>query len=354
MFGATFARLAKDAGKRCLVIDKRTHIGGNCYTEERESIHVHVYGPHIFHCNDDRIWAFVNRFAKFNNFRNSPVAMHEGRAFSLPFNMYTFNQMWGVTTPEAAREKIESQRLKLDSEPRNLEEQALSLVGPDIYHALIRDYTRKQWQREPRELPASIIKRLPVRFTWNNNYFNDKYQGIPVGGYTAMFGAMLEDIEVKTGVDYFNERAHWNGLAKTVVFTGRIDEFYDYRFGELEYRTLRFESETFDVDNYQGNAVVNYTDASVPWTRIIEHKHFEPGNASAKTIVTREIPDKWSRDKVPYYPIGDERNISTFRKYRNLAEDERGVIFGGRLSEYMYYDMHQVIGSAMACFRKII
>lgn len=354
MFGATFARLATDKGKRCLVIDKRPHIGGNCYTEEVAGIHIHTYGPHIFHCNDVEIWTFVNRFADFNNFRNSPIAIHGGKVYSLPFNMYTFNQLWGVTTPTEALAKIESQRLKLDRQPSNLEEQALSLVGRDIYETLIRDYTRKQWQKEPKDLPAAIIKRLPLRFTWDNNYFNDRYQGIPIGGYTAMFQRMLEGIEVRLNVDYFADRAGLDALAKQTIFTGRIDEFYNYRYGELEYRTLRFESEWLDCENYQGNAVVNYTEASVPWTRIIEHKHFEPGNYSKRTCITREIPDNWQRDKVPYYPIGDSRNMAIFNQYNELARREARVIFGGRLAEYRYYDMHQVIGSAMAKVAKLI
>lgn len=354
MFGATFARLATDAGKRCLVIDKRPHIAGNCYTEAVDGIHIHTYGPHIFHCNDEVIWSFVNRFADFNNFRNAPIAMHGGKAYSLPFNMYTFNQIWGVTTPVEALAKIESQRLKLDREPANLEEQALTLVGKDIYEILIRDYTRKQWQKDPKELPASIIKRLPLRFTWDNNYYNARYQGIPVGGYTAMFQRMLEDIEVRLNIDYLSDRVGLDSLAKQTVFTGRIDEFYDYRYGELEYRTLRFDSEWLDVENYQGNAVVNYTEAEVPWTRIVEHKHFEPGNMSPRTFVTREIPDSWQRDRVPYYPIGDARNMAVFRQYEALTEQEPRVIFGGRLAEYRYYDMHQVIGSAMAKAKKLL
>lgn len=354
MFGATFARLATDAGKRCLVIDKRAHIAGNCYTEEAEGIHIHTYGPHIFHCNDTEIWSFVNRFAAFNNFRNAPIAMHGGKAYSLPFNMYTFNQIWGVTTPDEALAKIESQRLKLNREPANLEEQALTLVGKDIYETLIRDYTWKQWQKDPKELPASIIRRLPLRFTWDNNYFNDRYQGIPVGGYTAMFQRMLESIEVRLNVDYLSDRAGLDAVARQTVFTGRIDEFYDYRHGELEYRTLRFDSEWLDVENHQGNAVVNYTEAEVPWTRIVEHKHFEPGNISPRTFVTREIPDSWQRDKVPYYPIGDASNMGIFRQYEALAEQEQRVSFGGRLAEYRYYDMHQVIGSAMAKAKKLL
>lgn len=354
MFGATFSRLATDAGKRCLIIDKRPHIAGNCYTEAAEGIHIHTYGPHIFHCNDSEIWTFVQRFAEFNNFRNAPIALHGGKVYSLPFNMYTFNQLWGVQTPGAAREIIDAQRLKLDREAANLEEQALSLVGRDIYETLIRDYTRKQWQKEPDMLPAAIIKRLPLRFTWDNNYFNDRYQGIPIGGYTSMFNRMLDGIEVRLNIDYLTNRSALDELAERTVFTGRIDEFYDYRFGELEYRTLRFDSEWLETDNHQGNAVVNYTEASVPWTRIVEHKHFEPGNRSLRTYITREIPDAWQRDKVPYYPIGDAANMATYQRYQELSGNERGIIFGGRLAEYRYYDMHQVIGSAMNKFRKTL
>lgn len=354
MFGATFARLATDDGKKCLVIDKREHIAGNCYTEEREGIQVHKYGPHIFHCNDDKIWEFVNRFAKFNNFRNQPISLSNGKIYSLPFNMYTFNHMWGVTTPQEAKDKIDSQKLNLQGrEPKNLEEQALSLVGTDIYEKLIRGYTAKQWQRDPKGLPASIIKRLPVRFTWDNNYFNDKYQGIPEDGYTAMFERMLEGIDVKLGVDYLADREAWNTKAKNIVFTGKIDEYFEYQFGELQYRTLDFETWVEDTGNHQGNAVINYGDENIPWTRIIEHRHFDPSNKSPKTIMTKEFPADWSSEKTPYYPIGDSENTTIYNKYRNLAKDERGVIFGGRLSEYKYYDMHQVIGSAINKYHKI-
>lgn len=355
MFGSTFARLAADDGKTCLIIDKREHIAGNCHTEEKEGIQVHVYGPHIFHCNDERIWSFVNRFARFNNFRNQPISVSDGKVYSLPFNMYTFNHMWGVKTPQEAKEKIASQKLDLQGrEPRNLEEQALSQVGTDIYEKLIRGYTAKQWMRDPKDLPASIIKRLPVRLTWDNNYFNDKYQGVPEDGYTAMFENMLEGIEVKLGVDYLADRKAWNAKAKTVVFTGKIDDYFDCKFGELEYRTLDFETWVEDTDNYQGNAVVNYGDSDVAWTRIIEHKHFAPGNKSEKTVVTKEIPATWANGKVPYYPVGDEVNSDRYAKYRELAEKEDKVVFGGRLSEYKYYDMHQVIGSAFAKYKSMV
>jgi UDP-galactopyranose mutase len=351
VFGSTFARLATDAGKKCLVIDKRNHIAGNCYTKNIEGISVHQYGPHIFHCSDDAIWNFVNKFAKFNNFRNSPIAINNGKVYSLPFSMYTFNQMWEISTPEQAKKKIESQILHLNREPLNLEEQALSLVGTDIYNILIKEYTRKQWKKDPRELPADIIKRLPVRTTWDNNYFNDKYQGIPVGGYTLLFQNMLAEIEVKTNVDYFENKEFWNAQAKNIIFSGKIDEYYNFCFGELEYRSLRFCTEIYETENYQGNAVINYTGADVPYTRIIEHKHFDLHNTkSEKTVVTKEIPDEWSIDKIPYYPIRDDKNLRIFEKYSKLAKQEKNVIFGGRLAEYRYYDMHQVINSAILSF----
>lgn len=354
MFGSTFARLATDAGKRCLVIDKRPHIAGNCYTEEREGINVHIYGPHIFHCNDKVIWDFVNRFANFNNFRNSPIALHGGKAYSLPFSMYTFNQMWGVITPEEALAKIDSQRLRLNRNPANLEEQALTLVGRDIYETLIRDYTIKQWQKDPKELPASIIKRLPVRTTWDNNYFKDKYQGIPIGGYTALFEKMLKGIDVKLNTDYLKTKDAWDTKANTVIFTGRIDEYYDYCHGELEYRSLSFNTELKNTNNYQGNAVVNYTESNVPWTRIIEHKHFEITDSNNVTLITYETPDTWSREKTPYYPIDDAINRSIYSKYKCLSKRESKVIFGGRLAEYKYYDMHQVIGSAFKKYADLV
>lgn len=348
-FGATFARAVTDAGKSCLVIDCRDHIGGNAYTKKDGDIDIHMYGPHIFHTNDDRIWNFVNRFTEFNNFRLEPKAYRSGRMYSLPFNMNTFYEMWGCTTPEQAKQIIESQRFT--GTPTNLEEQALSLVGKDIYETLIREYTMKQWQKDPKELPSFIIKRLPLRFTYDNNYFNDKYQGIPVDGYTKMFENMLDGIDVMTGKDYFDNRYSWNAMAKTVVFTGKIDEYFDYIYGELEYRTLRFEHETHQTDNFQGSAMINYSEASVPWTRMIEHKHFT-GAKSNYTVVTKEIPDTWDKTKVPYYPINDEKNNELYAKYRELADKERNVIFGGRLSEYKYYDMHQVIASALVAAKK--
>jgi UDP-galactopyranose mutase len=322
LFGATFARLAADGGKKCLVIDQRGHVAGNCHTQEREGIHVHVYGPHIFHCSDEGIWRFVHRFARFNNFRNQPISISGGKVYSLPFNMYTFNHMWGVTTPQEARRKIASQRLDLKGrEPKNLEEQALSQVGTDIYEKLIRGYTAKQWRRDPKDLPASIIKRLPVRFTWDNNYFNDRYQGVPEEGYTAMFENMLNGIDVQLDADYLADRPGWNAKARTVVFTGRIDDYFDRRFGELEYRTLDFETWTEDTDNYQGNAVINYGDRDVPWTRIIEHKHFTPGHEGRKTLVTKEIPAVWADGKVPCYPVGDEANTERYKKYGDIQQN---------------------------------
>jgi len=345
LFGATFARLATDAGKKCLVLEARQHIGGNVYSEKVENIDVHTYGPHIFHTNDKTIWDFVHRFSEFNSFVYSPKAKYSRKLYSLPFNMHTFNELWGVTTPKEAMEKINEQRT--DTVPTNLEEQAISLVGTHVYEMLIKEYTKKQWQRDPKDLPTFIIKRLPVRFTYDNNYFNDKYQGIPSQGYHKMMLNMLDGIEVKTEVNYFNDREYWNSLADKVVFTGKIDEFFDYEFGELEYRTLKFEREVLDTDNYQGVAVINDTGPFNPWTRTIEHKHFNPYNKSDVTVLTKEYPDTWSKDKVPYYPINDERNTAIFNKYRDKAKTLGKFIFGGRLSEYQYYDMHQVIGSAM-------
>lgn len=348
-FGATFARLATDSGKRCLIIESRDHIGGNAYTKRDDGIDVHVYGPHIFHTNDDDIWSFVNRFTKFNNFINSPKSYTNGRMYSLPFNMNTFHELWGCTTPEQAKKIIESQ--KFEDTPSNLEEQALSLVGSDIYNLLIRDYTKKQWQKEPKELPTFIIKRLPLRFTFDNNYFDDKYQGIPINGYTQMFEKMLEGIEVKLSVNYFDNKNYWDSLANKVVFTGKIDEYFGYEYGELEYRSLDFHHEKKDTSNYQGVAVVNYPELDVPWTRIIEHKHFSKVKTES-TIITKETPTKWNRDKVPYYPINDNKNTVIYKQYYEKTKTLSNVIFGGRLSEYRYYDMHQVIGSAMKEFSK--
>lgn len=352
MFGATFARLAKDKGLQCLVIDKREHIGGNCYTTIQNSIDVHVYGPHIFHCNSDEIWKFVNRFAIFNSFINSPVSISDGRAFSLPFNMYTFNQLWGVITPEQAHEKIESQKLRLTRPAENLEEQALSIVGTDIYELLIRGYTTKQWQRHPKNLSPEIIKRIPVRFTWNNNYFNDRYQGVPQNGYTGLFNKLLEGVDLQLNTDFLADRHNLTRLAKKVVYTGSIDEYFNLQYGRLDYRSLRFETEVIEQEDFQGNAVINYADEKIPWTRIVEHKHFNV-RRSPVTVITKEYPEIWDESKIRCYPINDEKNRSIFQKYQLLAEKENNVIFGGRLAEYQYFDMHQVIGSAMTKFSKI-
>lgn len=348
-FGATFARLATDAGKKCLVIDSRKHIAGNAYDDKQGTTYVHVYGPHIFHTNDKRIWEFVNRFSEFNNFILSPKAYRNGKMYSLPFNMNTFYEMWGCKTPQEAKDIIESQ--KFTGEPTNLEEQALSLVGKDIYEILIKDYTEKQWQRDPKDLPADIIKRLPVRFIYDNNYFNDRYQGIPVNGYTEMFAQMLDGIPVELGVDYFTNKEKYDTIADKIVFTGKIDEFFGYEFGELEYRSLDFQHEIKDTDNYQGCAIVNYPTGDVPYTRIIEHKHFT-FSKDEKTIITKEIPTKWDRTKTPYYPINDKKNDEIYKKYRDKSKSVPNVIFGGRLAEYRYYDMHQVIGSAMSAWKK--
>ena len=352
LFGSVFARLATDVGKKCLIIEQRDHVGGNVYSEDQEGIQVHTYGPHVFHCNDEKIWQYVNRFAEFNNFVAMPKAQYEGKLYSLPFNMNTFYEMWGVTTPAEAMEKIESQKPRINHDPENLEEQAIALVGPDIYEKLIKHYTKKQWQRDPKDLPAFIIKRLPVRFTYDNNYFNDRYQGIPIGGFGKMMENMIEGIEVKLNTDYFADKEYWDSQAEKVIYTGKIDEYFDFQFGELEYRTLRFENEWHDTDNYQGIAVINDTGPDNPWTRTIEHKHFDPSQKTERTLVTREIPDEWDRSKIPYYPINDEKNQGIFNQYRELAKQEENVLFGGRLSEYRYYDMHQVIGSAMAAWRK--
>ncbi len=352
LFGATFAHQAKKAGKKCLVIDRRDHAGGNIYCSNEHGINVHKYGAHIFHTNDKGIWDFVNSFVPFNRYTNSPVANYRGELYNLPFNMNTFYQLWKVHTPEEAKQKIEEQIKELDiTEPRNLEEQALKLVGKDIYEKLIKGYTEKQWGRKAKDLPAFIIKRLPVRFTFDNNYFNDKYQGIPEGGYNRITEGLLNGIEVGLGTDYFEDRDHFDSLAQKTVFTGAIDEFFDYRFGELQYRSLRFEHEHLEMENYQGNAVVNYTEAEIPFTRIIEHKHFEFGTQPT-TIITREYPAEWKRGMEPYYPVNDEQNQKRFSQYQHLATEIPGVIFGGRLAEYRYYDMHQVIGSALVKAKK--
>lgn len=354
LYGATLARMAKDAGKTALVIDKRDHIAGNAYTEEIDGITVHRYGAHIFHTNDREVWKFINRFAEFNRFTNSPIANYRGELYNLPFNMNTFHQMWGVTTPEEASAEIERQRGDAGiTKPRNLEEQAISLVGRDIYEKLVKGYTEKQWGRPCEELPASIIKRLPIRLTFDNNYFNALYQGIPVDGYTHMVERMLDGLEVRLGVDYLQDRETLDALAKKTVYTGTIDEFYDYRFGPLEYRSVRFETELLDIPNYQGNAVVNYTDSETPWTRVIEHKHFTFGS-QPNTVISREYPMEWKPGNEPYYPINDDRNNALYSKYAALAEKEKRVVFGGRLGEYKYYDMDQVIRKAIEKAKELI
>ena len=353
LFGATFAHEAKKAGKSVLVIDKRNHIAGNVYTEEIEEIEVHKYGAHIFHTNNKRVWEYVNQFANFNRFTNSPVANYKGELFSLPFNMYTFNKMWGVVTPEEAYAKIEEQKKAAGiTEPQNLEEQAISLVGTDIYEKLIKGYTEKQWGRPCSELPSFIIKRLPVRFTFDNNYFNALYQGIPVGGYTGLVENMLSGCDIRLGVDYLERKEEFDQMADIIVYTGAIDAYYDYKLGTLEYRSVRFETEVLDKPNYQGNAAVNFTDSETPYTRIIEHKWFEfgknkEGQDILKTVISREYSAEWKKGDEPYYPINDEKNGALYQEYKKLAEREEKVIFGGRLAEYKYYDMDTVIDSAL-------
>lgn len=360
LFGATFAHLATRAGKRCLVIDKRPHLGGNIYCENIEGINVHKYGAHIFHTSNKDVWDFVNEIVPFNRYTNSPLASYKGKLYNLPFNMNTFFQMWGVTTPEKALAIIEEQRSEAKTlmaaerviEPRNLEEQALLLVGRDIYERLVKGYTEKQWGRPCHELPAFIIRRLPLRFVFDNNYFNDKYQGIPEGGYNKLVNGLLEGIETRAGCDYFQDREHWESLAKKIVYTGRIDEYFGYRFGKLDYRTVRFDTEVIDSPNFQGNAVINYTEREIAFTRIIEHKHFETfGQAvydNPKTVVTKEYPTEWKEGMEPFYPINDTRNNALYLKYKALADSEANVIFGGRLAEYKYYDMAPIIEKALS------
>lgn len=360
LFGAVFARQAADAGKKVLVIDKRPNIAGNVYTEDIEKIHVHKYGAHIFHTNNKKVWDYVTKFAEFNRFTNSPVANYKGELYSLPFNMYTFNKMWNVVTPQEAAAKIEEQRKEAGiTEPKNLEEQAISLVGKDIYEKLIKGYTEKQWGRDCKDLPSFIIKRLPVRLTFDNNYFNALYQGIPVGGYTKMVANMLDGIEVRLNTDYLADKAKLDELAEKVVYTGAIDAYFDYKLGALEYRSVRFDTEVLDTPNFQGNAAVNYTDRETPWTRIIEHKWFEfgkddQGNDIPKTVISREYSSEWKVGDEPYYPVNDEKNGKLYQEYKKLAEDEKKVIFGGRLGEYKYYDMDAVIASALGlCEREL-
>ena len=347
LFGATVANQAKRAGHSVLVLDKRPHIGGNVYTENVEGIQVHRYGAHIFHTNSREVWNFINRFAEFNRFTNSPVANYHGELYSLPFNMYTFNRMWGVVTPAEAEAKIAEQRRAAGiTDPKNLEEQAISLVGKDIYEKLIKGYTEKQWGRPCTELPAFIIKRLPVRVTFDNNYFNALYQGIPIGGYTAMVGRMLDGVEVQLNTDYLKEKSRWDAIAEKIIYTGPIDAYFDYRLGTLQYRSVRFETEVLDMQNFQGNAAVNYTDRETPWTRIIEHKWFEFGT-QPKTVISREYSSEWKPGDEPYYPVNDEKNNALYAQYKKLAEEEKNVIFGGRLGEYKYYDMDAVLEAAL-------
>ena len=354
LYGAVFAQEAKAAGKSVLVIDKRPNIAGNVYTEEMEGINVHKYGAHIFHTNNKKVWEYVNRFAEFNRFTNSPVANYHGELYSRPFNMYTFNKMWGVVTPQEAEAKIEEQKREAGiTEPKNLEEQAISLVGTDIYEKLIKGYTEKQWGRPCDQLPAFIIKRLPVRLTFDNNYFNALYQGIPIGGYTKLVANMLDGIEVRLGEDYFEKKEEYDAMAEKVVYTGAIDAYFDYRLGTLEYRSVRFETEVLDTPNFQGNADVNYTDSETPWTRIIEHKWFEFGT-QPKTVISREYSSEWKPGDEPYYPVNDEKNGQLYAQYKELAQKESKVIFGGRLGEYKYYDMDAVIASALdMCEREL-
>lgn len=359
LYGATFAYKANKQGKKCLVIDKRMHLGGNVYCENIEGINVHKYGAHIFHTNNKEVWDFVNSIVEFNRYTNCPVANYKGKLYNLPFNMNTFYQMWGITTPMEAQAKIEEQKTEavaklVGKEPSNLEEQALSLVGKDIYERLIKGYTEKQWGRKCTELPSFIIKRLPVRMIFDNNYFNDRYQGIPIGGYNKLIEGLLQGVDTQIGVDFFKERTYWESIAEKIVFTGKIDEFYDYRFGKLEYRTVRFEEEIFDMPNYQGNAVVNYTEKEIPYTRIIEHKHFEKFGSDIdncpKTVISKEYSTEWKEGMEPYYPVNDERNNNLYQQYKSLVEKETHVIFGGRLAEYKYYDMAPIIEQVLNNF----
>ncbi|MCD7712776.1 MAG: UDP-galactopyranose mutase, partial [Firmicutes bacterium] len=358
LYGAVFAHEAKANGKSVLVVDKRPNIGGNVYTEKIEGIDVHKYGAHIFHTNNKKVWDYVNRFAEFNRFTNSPVANYKGELYSMPFNMYTFNKMWGVVTPEEAVAKINEQRAEITHEPQNLEEQAISLVGRDVYEKLVKGYTEKQWGRDCKDLPAFIIKRLPVRLTFDNNYFNALYQGIPIGGYTKLIENLLDGIEVRLNTDYLENKSELDSFAEKIVYTGPIDAYFDYKLGYLEYRSVRFETELLDIPNFQGNAAVNYTDRETPWTRIIEHKWFEfgkdeNGNDLPKTVISREYSSEWKPGDEPYYPVNDEKNSKLYRQYKELAEQEPNVIFGGRLGEYKYYDMDQVIAVALDKCEKI-
>ena len=351
LYSGVFAWFAKQKGKKCLGLEKRDHIGGNVYCENTEGIHVHKYGAHIFHTSNKEVWQFVNSLAEFNRYTNSPVANYKGEMYNMPFNMNTFSKMWNISTPAEAKKIIEEQKKEITGEPKNLEEQAISLVGREIYEKLVKGYTEKQWGRDCTALPAFIIKRLPVRYTYDNNYFNDLYQGIPIGGYNVIIDRLFEGCDIETGVDYLEKKEYYDGLGEKIVYTGTIDAYYKYQFGKLEYRSLRFESEVLDEENHQGVAVVNYTDRETPYTRIIEHKHFEFGT-QPKTVITREYPVTWQEGMEPYYPVNDEKNQALYQKYAKLAEKEEHVIFGGRLGEYKYYDMDKVIASAMACAKE--
>lgn len=353
LFSGVFAYHARLAGKKCLVLEKREHIGGNIYCEEIEGIHVHKYGAHIFHTSNKKVWGFVNSLAEFNRYTNSPVANYKGEIYNMPFNMNTFSKMWGVSTPDEAKAKIASQRAGISGEPQNLEEQAISLVGVDIYQKLVKGYTEKQWGRDCKELPSFIIKRLPVRYTYDNNYFNDLYQGIPIGGYNVIIDKLFEGCEIQCGVDYLKQKEYFDGLGEHVVYTGTIDEYYGYQYGKLEYRSLKFDTEVVNTENYQGVAVVNYTDRETPYTRIIEHKHFEFGT-QPKSVITKEYSVAWDEGMEPYYPVNDAKNQELYQKYAALSEQEPNVIFGGRLAEYKYYDMDKVIESAMAMVEKVL
>ena len=348
LYSGVFAWFAKQKGKKCLVLEKRDHIGGNVYCENTEGIHVHKYGAHIFHTSNKEVWQFVNSLAEFNRYTNSPVANYKGEMYNMPFNMNTFSKMWNISTPAEAKKIIEEQKKEITGEPKNLEEQA---IGREIYEKLVKGYTEKQWGRDCTALPAFIIKRLPVRYTYDNNYFNDLYQGIPIGGYNVIIDRLFEGCDIETGVDYLEKKEYYDGLGEKIVYTGTIDAYYKYQFGKLEYRSLRFESEVLDEENHQGVAVVNYTDRETPYTRIIEHKHFEFGT-QPKTVITREYPVTWQEGMEPYYPVNDEKNQALYQKYAKLAEKEEHVIFGGRLGEYKYYDMDKVIASAMACAKE--
>lgn len=352
LFGSIFAHEARRAGKTSLVLDKRPHVGGNCYTEKKDGVDVHVYGPHIFHTSDHRIWEFVNQFSQFNGYVNRPKVNFRGKIFSFPINLMTLHQLWGVSTPDEARKKLEEVRITCEN-PRNLEEWILSQVGQEVYETFIHGYTKKQWMREPKDLPSSIIKRLPIRLNFDDNYFNDTYQGIPVNGYNEIFEGLLNGIDVATGEDFFSNRDKWEKMGRQIVYTGKIDEYFGYQHGELDYRTLRFEHTTQKGD-FQGNAVVNYTAPEVPYTRITEHKYFQPQSVHKieNTVWTKEYPAEWTKDSVPYYPVGDEKNVEIYRKYKQLADSQSNVVFGGRLAEYKYYDMHQVVGSALLKSRK--